>query len=331
MKADKFEIQGEIVMVPIGRLLDNPLNEYLRGTSITPESVEGLSISIKENGVDVPLLISPFRQAFRIVWGHRRRLAAKLAGLTEVPCIIRELDEDAQFTRMLNENIQRANITLLAEARCYRRLEEEGKSLPAIERKTGIGKARIKSLLTILSLEPEVQALFEGEKLTLGCAPHLSRLIERDTQIAVAREAATRGWSVRKLEEKVDAIDKLAEQEATPESGVTQPVAIEGKNGRVPRGRLVDDDGERLTKSEALELFSTEDTFSLQDIKRAILGSCCNTCDEKRFPDLCKECPISQMLATLLDTKSARGKKAMTGATSDNNEQATDRPAMRAA
>lgn len=300
MIANSFAVSAEVVRVPIGRLLDNPLNKYLRGDTITPESVEGLRVSIKENGVNVPLLITPYREAFHIVWGHRRRLGAKLAGLTEVPCIIKTLSEDQQFTLMLNENIQRENLSLLSEAACYLKLQEEGASLAAIERKTGTGQPRIKQLLTLLRLEPEVQDYFNRKKLPLGAAAPIAKLTEREAQIYFAREAAKHGWSVSTIERKAD--------HWTPVAAST----VERAKKRKTEGRalLLDEDGQRLTKTEALERFRPDEKFSLRDIRRAIAGSCCNECDEQRFPDICRECPVSQMLAILLDAKGLRTQQA---------------------
>jgi hypothetical protein len=73
-----------------------------------------------------------------------------------------------------------------------------------------------------------------------------------------------------------------------------------------PLGSLINEDGSRLTKSESLARFRPTDSFTVIDIKRAILSSCCDQCEEQRFPDICRECPVTQMLATLLDVKGLR-------------------------
>jgi ParB/RepB/Spo0J family partition protein len=293
MKQDQFPTTEEVVEVPIGRLLDNPLNQYLRGDTITPESCAELTASVAEHGINTPLLITPYRDAFRIIYGHRRKMAAKCAGLIKVPCIIKTIPEDAQFEIMFAENVQRKDLTLRGEARCYKKFSDEGKSLSDIERKTGIGKPRIQNLLTLLTLEPEVQVLFEESKLPIGAISPLSKLIDRTTQLYLARAAAKDKATLRSIETKVDRA-----LGATPFS--------EDKETKKPRKRpnvLLNSKGERQTKSEALALFAEDETFTFRDITRAILGSCCDNCDERRYPSICQECPVSQMLATLIEIK----------------------------
>lgn len=294
MKQDQFPTTEEIVEVPIGRLLDNPLNEYLRGDTITPESCAELTASVAEHGINTPLLVTPYRDAFRIIYGHRRKMAAKCAGLTKVPCIVKTIPEQSQLEIMFAENVQRKDLTLRGEARCYKKFSDEGKSLADIERKTGISKPRIQNLLTLLTLEPEVQNLFEESKLPIGAIHPLSKLTDRTTQLYLARAAAKDKATLRSIETKVDRA-----------LGAT-PISEERQTKTKPRNRpnvLLKPNGERQTKSEALALFAEEETFTLRDITRAILGSCCDHCDEMRFPEICKACPVSQMLATLIEIK----------------------------
>jgi ParB/RepB/Spo0J family partition protein len=297
MKPDHFPTTEEVVEIPIGRLLDNPLNEYLRGDTITAESCAELTASVAEHGINTPLLVTPYRNAFRIVYGHRRKMAAKCAGLTKVGCIIKTLSEDEQFAIMFAENVQREDLTLRGEARCYKKFSDESKSLADIERKTGIGKPRIQNLLTLLTLEPEVQNLFEESKLPIGAINPLSKLTDRTTQLYLARAAAKDKATLRSIETKVDRA-----LGATPFSEDTSTQTKPRKRPNI----LLNSKGERQTKSEALALFAEEETFTLRDITRAILGSCCDNCDELRYPSICRECPVSQMLATLIEIKGAQ-------------------------
>jgi ParB family chromosome partitioning protein len=297
MNPTQFPTTDEVVEVPIGRLLDNPLNEYLRGDTITPESCAELTASVAEHGINTPLLVTPYRDAFRIVYGHRRKMAAKCANLTKVPCIIKTISDEMQFEIMFAENMQRKDLTLRAEARCYKKFADEGKTLPEIERKTGISKPRIKTMLALINLEPEVQTLFEEEKLPIGAVQPLSKLTDRNTQLYLARAAAKDKSTLRTIEAKVERA--LGAVPMTDDPGTkTKP--------RKRPNALLDSNGDRLTKSEALALFAEEETFTLRDITRAILGSCCDNCDERRFPEICKACPLAQMLATLLEIKGAQ-------------------------
>lgn len=293
----QFEVAEDVVLIPIGRLLDNSLNDYIRGDSVTEESCAELALSIKENGVTVPLLVTPYRAGFYIVHGHRRRFAGRMAGLIELPCIIKpDLTPEQQFDLMLNENLQRKDLTLLAQARCYKKLTDEGKSISDIKRKTGISKTRINSLLVVIDLEPELQQLFERERLHLNAAPLIAKLPDPKSRLYFARAAAKHQWALTTIERKVDHWNPV------------DPATVEKKTKphSEPRGTLVNPDHTRLTKSEALALFDDADSFSLADLKRGILGSCCDNCDEQRFPDICEACPTTQILATLLDLKGLR-------------------------
>jgi len=295
----QFEVTEDVVLIPIGRLLDNGLNDYIRGNSITEESCAELALSIRENGVTVPLLVTPYRAGFYIVHGHRRRFAGRMAGLIELPCIIKPgLTAEQQFDLMLNENLQREDLTLLAQARCYKKLTDEGKSISDIKRKTGISKTRINNLLVVINLEPELQQLFEREKLHLNAAPLIATLPDPQARLYFARAASKHQWALTTIETKVDHWNSV------------DPTTIEKKKPKtqhsVQRGTLINPDHTRLTKSEALALFDDADSFTLADLKRSILGSCCDNCDEERFPDICKACPTTQILATLLDIKGLR-------------------------
>ena len=294
-----FQVAEEVVLIPIGRLLDNKLNEYIRADTITEESCQELADSIKEKGVTVPLLVMPYRHAFYIIHGHRRRFSARMAGLTEVPCIIRHnLSPEEQFDLMLNENLQRKDLTLLAEARCYQKLIDDGNSVPDIKRRTGLAKARISSLLIIITLEPEIQSLFERGRLHINAAAQIIKLPDPTSRLYLARNAVRYQWSLKTLKTKVTQWQPVDESSLTTKK--------HERKARIPLGSLTDADGTRLTKSEALARFKDGQSFSLSDLKRAILGSCCDNCDEQRYPDICRECPTTQILATLLDIKQLR-------------------------
>jgi ParB/RepB/Spo0J family partition protein len=308
-----FQVTEEVILIPIGRLLDNKLNEYIRGDTITEESCQELADSIKVKGVTVPLLVMPYRQGFYIIHGHRRRFSARMAGLTEVPCIIRHnLSEDEQFDLMLNENLQRKDLTLLAEARCFQKLVDEGNTVPEIKRRTGLAKARITNLLFIATLEPEIQSLFENGRLNINAAAHIVKLPDSTSRLYLARNAVRYQWAIKTIESKVAQWQPVDEDDHGKKKA--------RRRREVPLGTLTDPDGSRLTKSQALARFDDNESFSLSDLKRAILGSCCDNCDEKRYPQICLECPTSQILATLLDMKNLRHLPQQPPATATDDE-----------
>src|SRR5262245_15259090 len=122
--------QPQIKLIALDLLDPHPNNP--RGP-VDPTSVEDLAASIREKGILEPLLVAPARKSgqnwkierYVTVAGHRRRAAAELAGLVEVPAIIRDLLPAEQEEVMLVENLQREDLTLLQEARAYQRLQTQ--------------------------------------------------------------------------------------------------------------------------------------------------------------------------------------------------------------
>src|SRR5438132_10566410 len=123
---------------PIDCLRPNPLNP--RG-ELHPAGLQELADSIRAQGVLQPLLVTP---AGVVVAGHRRLAAARLAGLSDVPVVARDLDRVQQQEIMLVENLQRQDLSPVEEARAYRRLLDAGHTIAQLARRTGVPSARIK-------------------------------------------------------------------------------------------------------------------------------------------------------------------------------------------
>jgi|SRR5215831_1001383 len=139
---------GEVKLLDIGRVLPNPLNP--RG-EIVPETCEELAQSMRGTGsILQPLLVTPYRSAYYIVAGHRRRVAAGLAGLTKVPAIVRDIPEHEQLAIMLVENMQREGLSPLAEARSFEKLVKDYGGINQAARVTGVPSASIKNRLLLL-------------------------------------------------------------------------------------------------------------------------------------------------------------------------------------
>tara|TARA_B100001029_G_scaffold54092_1_gene43500 strand:- start:437 stop:1294 length:858 start_codon:yes stop_codon:yes gene_type:complete len=164
-------------------------------------TLEELAESIKEQGVLQPLVVR--RQAsgrFEIVVGERRWRAAQIAGLSMVPAIVRELDNDESAKIALIENIQREDLNALDQARGLQRLQREfNLSQEALARSVGKSRSSVTNLLRLLNLVPEVQALLEDSKIDMG---HARALLSADhnKQLQLANEVIKRSLSVRQTE-----------------------------------------------------------------------------------------------------------------------------------
>ena len=164
-------------------------------------TLEELAESIKEQGVLQPLVVR--RQAsgrFEIVVGERRWRAAQIAGLSTVPAIVRELDNDESAKIALIENIQREDLNALDQARGLQRLQREfNLSQEALARSVGKSRSAVTNLLRLLNLVPEVQALLEDAKIEMG---HARALLSADQnkQLQLANEVIKKSLSVRQTE-----------------------------------------------------------------------------------------------------------------------------------
>ena len=189
-----------------------PLDQLQRGryqprTKMDDASLQELAASIRKQGLMQPILVRPIEGGrHEIIAGERRWRAAKLAGLAEVPVLVRDVPDSAALAMALVENIQREDLNPLEEAGGVQRLIDEFK-LTHQEAAEAIGRSRAatSNLLRLLNLQKAVQAMVFDGKLEMGHARALLGL-EGRRQESVARRVAARGLSVRQTESLVNAI-----------------------------------------------------------------------------------------------------------------------------
>jgi ParB family chromosome partitioning protein len=181
--------------------------EFLRPSPFQPrrnfdeEEIEALARSLREKGVLQPLLVRPApagAPGYEIVAGERRWRAAQRAGLHELPVIVRELDDRAVLELALVENLQRADLGPLEEARAYRRLMDEfGHDQEAIGELVGKSRSHVANTLRLLALPEPVAALLEAGRITAG---HARALLGAADPAALVTEVMRRDLSVRETE-----------------------------------------------------------------------------------------------------------------------------------
>ena len=174
----------------------NPLNPRDQAEARADPALAGLADSIKAKGVLQPLLILPDGT---IVAGHRRWLAAQLAGAKEIPVTIQDLDEAAQIEAMLVENHQRKSLNPLQTALTCKALLDRGRTLNEIGRQTGMSIATATKYLQVLKMPEQVQRAVGNYDLPLAAVQHLARLRKEPDDL---QEVAERGRRecVRKTE-----------------------------------------------------------------------------------------------------------------------------------
>jgi ParB family chromosome partitioning protein len=172
-----------------------------------PELLEELVASIKATGLLQPLIVRPvpgFPHQFEVVAGERRLKAAQLAGLTDIPAIIREFNDQEALAISLIENIQREELSPADEARALNRLIEEfSLTHEQVAHAIGRSRATVSNLLRLLDLPAEITTMIETRAISMGHARALLGLPDDAERVRVAQLIATRQWSVRDTESHV--------------------------------------------------------------------------------------------------------------------------------
>ena len=177
-------------------------------TRMDQTSLEELALSIRSQGLMQPILVRPLRSSasspsYEIIAGERRWRAAKLAGLDEVPAVIREVPDQQALSMALIENIQREELNALEEAQGLQRLASEfGMSHQSIAEAVGRSRTAVTNSLRLLNLAQGVQQLLQDGKLDMGHARALLALDPRQQEHA-AKRVVERGLSVRETEQWV--------------------------------------------------------------------------------------------------------------------------------
>ena len=166
------------------------------------EALDELADSIKAHGILQPLIVQKKEEdRYQIIAGERRWRAAKKAGITEIPALVKEYAPEEMLEISLIENIQRENLNPVEEAKAYRRLVDEySLKQEEIARRVGKNRSTITNSLRLLGLDDEVLSYLISKDLTTGHAKALLSVKNKERQIALAKRAVKEGMSVRKLE-----------------------------------------------------------------------------------------------------------------------------------
>ena len=177
-------------------------NPYQPRKEFDQTGLQELADSIKENGVFQPVLVRKSSiSGYELVAGERRLRASKLAGLKEIPAIIKDFDDKAMMEISLLENIQRKDLTPIEEATAYEKLIKKfNYTQEQLAKRIGKSRANVTNLLRLLTLPFEVQKLVNNGKLSYGQARTLLALDSEDKIINLANKCVKEGLSVRELE-----------------------------------------------------------------------------------------------------------------------------------
>jgi len=165
------------------------------------DALQELAASIRERGILEPLLVRPkpgMRDSYEIIAGERRWRAAQIAGVHDVPVLVRELTDREAMEFGIIENVQREDLSPIEEGEGYKRLIEEfGHTQDALAKIVGKSRPHITNMLRLLTLPEEVRQMITDGSLTIG---HARALVPTKNPVALAKEVVRKGLNVRQTE-----------------------------------------------------------------------------------------------------------------------------------
>lgn len=254
----------EIKILPI---IDIEPNKNQPRKAFDEEKLIALSDSIKEHGVVAPLLVTPTSNGtYRIVAGERRWRASKLAGLTEVPCIVRDFEDQKVMELALVENLQREDLNPIEEAEGYRRLMNTfDLTQDEVSKKVGKSRSAVANALRLNNLCDEVKEMLKDGQLTQGHARALLTLNEK-TQLNVAQRIIENDLNVRQAEVLAR---NASEEKKTPSKKTSNPMTQ--KYYKEIEGSLSSKFGTKVKISEGTKKGKIEiEYYSKDDLERIL-------------------------------------------------------------
>jgi ParB family chromosome partitioning protein len=193
-------------------------------TTMNERALEELADSIRQRGVIEPIVVRRAGDVYELVAGERRLVACKKAGLSRIPAVVREADEEDAMELALIENLQREDLNAVDEALAYMTLVSEfNLTQEDLAAKVGKDRSSVANCLRILKLAQTVLDMIRSGAITSGHGRALLALEDSAEQVALARKAAAKGMSVRETEALVN---RLARRRHRPGHSRTRPPEI---------------------------------------------------------------------------------------------------------
>ena len=254
--------------LPIARIRPNG---YQPRREFNETELAELQASLKTSGLLQPIAVRPTSDGYELISGERRLRAATRLGWTDIPAVIRDVDDRTLLTLALVENLQRADLNAVEEARGYRRLSDEfGFTHAQIAEAMGKDRTSITSTLRILQLPANVLDFVEKGQLSAGHARALVALDERQA-LQLANETIARQLSVRELERRV----REMQEPPAPKRGPA-PQPAKSSSGTPVLRRLEDELRKRLQTDARIKLTGPErgtievSFYSADDLERVL-------------------------------------------------------------
>jgi ParB family chromosome partitioning protein len=215
-----------LAQLAVGDVVPNP---HQPRTHFDEENLASLAASVRELGVLQPILVRPVDDRYELIAGERRWRAARRAGLTHIPAVVRTIDDAASLEQAVVENLHRQDLNPLEEAGAYQQLIEDfGLTQDEVARRVGRSRSAVANILRLFQLPPAVQRLVRDGQLTAGHARALLASPDRAFQEALARRCLEKGMTVREVEEAVRVRHTPDEPAPAPPPapGTTRPAGL---------------------------------------------------------------------------------------------------------
>jgi ParB family chromosome partitioning protein len=258
-----------LLRVPVAQVRANPFQPR---KEFRPEELEELEASLKATGLLQPITVRrpPVGGGYELIAGERRLRAATRLGWTEIPAILREIDDRTLLTLALVENLQRSDLNPLEEAEGYQRLIEEfGLTQQQVAEIVGKDRTTVTNMLRVLALPASVRRMLADGQLTLGHARAILAAGAETTMAELARATVAEGLSVREVERRAKASGDRPERTARKQRGDTRPAAARRMEDQLRR-RLQTDVQLTVSGGErgaiTIQFYSADDLERIMDI-----------------------------------------------------------------
>lgn len=256
-----------VVLLSIDTIDPNPDQPRKR---FRQDALEQLAASIRSVGVLQPILVHKTGERYAIIAGERRWRAARIAGLSEIPAIVRDMQTTQRYEAALIENLQRDDLNPVEEAMAVRGLMEQcGYTQEAVAERLGKSRPAVANLLRLLSLPDEILSMLEDGRLSAGHARALVTVSDRLMQQRLANLAAAQGWSVRQME-KICAEQNGAKPQPRPKADRPAEFSQLESMARRAFGTKCEIDGDEKKGKLILRYYSQEDLQRIWDMLETV-------------------------------------------------------------
>ena len=261
---DYEEQQSSVMEVDVNQIDTNASQPR---KSFDKEKLEELAASIRNHGIVQPIVVRKAGDRYTIIAGERRYRAARLAGLSTVPVVVREMDDYEVMEVALIENIQREDLNPIEEATAIRFIMDQN-DMTQEEVAARLAKSRpsIANTLRLLNLPWEVQELLKEDKLQTGHAKVILSLPERYMQVELADRIAKGGVSVREAERIAKSMTKPREEKKKPERPLDTDLGFAENSLRERLGTKVTIQGTQEKGKVIIEYYSRAELTGIYDI-----------------------------------------------------------------